>query len=115
MKFTKKENNRIEIPEHLMKAPADSFGAPSSTRRSTRSQSVKRGKGKGKTSLKEQKERETESKKRANAERNLNSWFKEIKTCNERDDEADFNDKLKIKVKLCKEKDQQNRLLHYLC
>jgi len=98
-----------------MKAPTDSFAGTSSPKRTARSASNLKGGKNKKMTLQEQKAREAEMKRRSNAEKNLNAWFKEIKTNLEKDEEADFNTSLKIKVKFCKAKDEVNKLIHYLC
>jgi S-adenosylmethionine:tRNA-ribosyltransferase-isomerase (queuine synthetase) len=96
-----------------MKAPADSFG-PSAPR--PRSQSSNK-KGKLKGGLKnaqEQQAREAERKKMVNAERIIHEWFTEIKANLEKDDDADFNDSIRIKVRTYKEKDQNKKLIQFL-
>lgn len=87
-----------------MKAPADSFGMSAPRPRSASSN--KKGKAKGGIKgLKEQQAREAERKKMMNAEKNLQDWFTEIKANLDKDDDAEFNDVLKVKVRVCKEKD----------
>lgn len=96
-----------------MKAPADSFGMSAPRPRSASSN--KKGKAKGGIKgLKEQQAREAERKKMMNAEKNLQDWFTEIKANLDKDDDADFNDVLKIKVRVCKEKDQSKRIIQLL-
>lgn len=87
----KQDRTRIEIPEHLMKAPADSFGASAPRPRSQSSNKKGKLKG-GLKNVQEQQLREAERKKNLNAERIIQEWFTEIKANLEKDNEADFND-----------------------
>ena len=88
-----------------MKAKADLFGTAAAPKRRSAS-SNKKGKQKGGIkNLKEQQSREAERKKMQNAEKIIMDMFIEIKANLEKDDDADFNEVIKIKVKLCKEND----------
>lgn len=64
--------------------------------------------------MKEQQAREAERKKMVNAEKNLHDWFVEIKANLEKEDDAEFNELLKIKVRVCKEKDQAKKIIQLL-
>ena len=109
----KQDRTRVEIPEHLMKAPADSFGASAPRPRSQSSNKKGKLKG-GLKNAQEQQAREAERKKMVNAERIIHEWFTEIKANLEKDDDADFNDSIRIKVRTYKEKDQSKKLIQYL-
>lgn len=98
MRFSKRDHTKIEIPEHLMRAPIDTFAT---SRPRTRSPSVgKKGK---KLTLAEKKEREVEMKRRATAEKHLNNWLRDLFTALAKDDDDNYSSQLRIKIKLLKE------------
>ena len=65
--------------------------------------------------LAEKKEREIEMKKRANADKNLNIWFKDIFQAFAKDDEDNYSAKLQVKVSTLKVQDSNRRLFKFLC
>jgi hypothetical protein len=75
-KMAKKLHFKPEIPEHLMRAPAEAFS--SVVARPSRSNSGKRGKKRG---FGKEKRAEDLKTKITGAEKHLTEWFKEIKAC----------------------------------